>query len=170
VRQQLRATTVATRHMQFSAVVHRAAVFFLAATTAVAAAAASSGAAPNRGRAPPPTLDAGGVRVVMDALLPRPLSIVLADGTNFSAGVVHAPTAAAAAALGCVSNDTVANVGCWGAGDGGPAADKDVWGTGRDVPQASSAEDCCALCANHSKCAAWTWNGPKGNLYCYGCA
>eukprot|EP01043_Picozoa_sp_COSAG02_P055398 COSAG02_NODE_6414_length_3587_cov_2.185493_1_plen_951_part_00 len=122
-----------------------------------------------------PTIEVGGrLTVTLDALLPRPLYVLL-DGINFSASVNAAGSGSGESAVGraaqrgCVSNDTVANVGCWGASDGGPAADKNVWGTGKSVPKASSAEECCALCANHSKCAAWTWNGPKGNLYCYGC-
>ena len=126
---------------------------------------------------PGPTIGANELQVVLDALLPRPLSVVF-DGVNFTAPASNAPpaergapssSASASSGGGCVSNDTVANVGCWGASDGGPAADKNVWGTGREVPQASTAEECCSLCANHSKCAAWTWNGPHGNLYCYGC-
>ena len=126
---------------------------------------------------PGPTIGINGLQVVMDALLPRPLSVVF-DGVNFTAPASNAPPAergapsstSASSGGGCVSNDTVANVGCWGASDGGPAADKNVWGTGREVPQASTAEECCSLCANHTtKCAAWTWNGPHGNLYCYGC-
>jgi hypothetical protein len=126
---------------------------------------------------PGPIIGADGLQVVLDALLPRPLSVVF-DGVNFTAAASNAPPAergapssstSASSGGGCVSNDTVANVGCWGASDGGPAAEKNVWGTGREVPQASTAEECCSLCANHSKCAAWTWNGPHGNLYCYGC-
>ena len=33
---------------------------------------------------------------------------------------------------------------------------------------AKTAAECCALCSNHSNCTAWNWNGPKGNMYCYG--
>ena len=124
-----------------------------------------------RGEGGGPTIEAGSLRVTLDAMLPRPLYVVLADGTNFSARVAPPVTLVTKTTLpaSCASNDTAPNVGCWGAGDGGPVADKTVWGTGKNVPKASSAEECCALCANHSKCAAWTWNGPKGNLYCYGC-
>ncbi len=135
-------------------------------------AAASMGVARDRRSLAGPTLKAGALSVTLDGLLPRPL-YVLAGGTNFSARVTVPPTREAAAAKnvgpGCVANDTVVNVGCWGASDGGPVADKAVWGTGKSVPKALSAEDCCTVCGNHSKCAAWTWNGPKGNLYCYGC-
>jgi hypothetical protein len=118
-----------------------------------------------------PTLQVNTLRVTLDSLLPRPLYVVLADGTNFSARVTApaTPDAASAPGVACVANGTVVNVGCWGSSDGGPVADKAVWGTGKNVPKASSAEECCAVCANHSECAAWTWNGPKGNLYCYGC-
>ena len=40
-------------------------------------------------------------------------------------------------------------------------------GTGVEVLVQTAAE-CCALCKNHSNCTAWNWNGPAGNMYCYG--
>ena len=33
---------------------------------------------------------------------------------------------------------------------------------------AQTAAECCQLCQAHSNCTAWNWNGPKGNMYCYG--
>ena len=142
-------------------------------------------AAPTAVTSAGPTLKGAALVVALDGHLPRPLSVLhTPTGTNLTAVAAAALTPRPPSVSSSSSSTVPAvvgptptcgaevkiNVGCYGSTDGGPSADRPVWGTGRDVPNVGTQGECCALCSNRSSCAAWTWNGPHGNHYCYGYA
>lgn len=103
--------------------------------------------------ASPPTLSISELTVTLDEMLPRPRTIVYKTA-NLTASTRHTEnhTGAAEEATDMCLN-TVIDVGCAGPGLGKVATN-------------ASAGICCALCKRmgRSKCTAWTWNGPNGNL------
>ena len=107
--------------------------------------------------------------VVLDGVLPRPRTVLhVPSKTNLSAPAAPAPSPLNHSVDSGHPSEpeqrrslctAIRDVGCWGSTEGGPAEDKAVWGTGKNVPLVPSQAECCAMCTNHSACTAWTWNG-----------